>query len=291
MLTSNYLGRGFIQLSVLSGAALTVPGCTIFQKKGYTANIGLQLYSVRKEIEKNFKHTIQEIADIGYVGVETYFLPEHISLKSASKALKETGLNVLGCHCELPVGPDRDMVFEMAEAYNTDRMVYHGWPQNGKYKDMDALKFTVELYNEISLSLKTEGLHFGLHSHWWEFERSASVYPFYYLLENLELDIFFEIDIYWVKTAGLDPAKVVNDFGDRAPLLHIKDGPAVKGDLAYEQVAVGEGTVDFQKIVKAGGQDIKWMIVEFDEYEHNIFEGIQKSYNYLVKNKFAKGNV
>jgi len=85
----------------------------------------------------------------------------------------------------------------------------------------------VEVYNEISVSLKAEGLRFGLHNHWWEFEQTAS----------------------------------------------------------------GEGTIDFPGIVKAGGKNIEGMIVEFDEYDHDIFEGVQKSYNYLTKNGLAKGKI
>jgi hypothetical protein len=47
--------------------------------------------------------------------------------------------------------------------------------------------------------------------------------------------------------------------------------------------------MDFPSIVKAGGSKIKWMIVEFDEYAGNIFDGVQKSYAYLTKNGLAKG--
>ncbi len=291
MLKSEFSRRDFIRVLAIGGAALSLPGCGAFQKEKYTAEIGIQLYTIRKAIEKDFESTIQKIADMGFMGVETYFLPEPITLQRAGKLLKAVGLEVLGCHCELPVGDDRDAVLEMAEAYDCDRMIYHGWPQDDKYKNLDALKHTVEVYNEISESLKAEGLRFGLHNHWWEFEQTASIYPFYYLLENIDPDIFFEIDTYWVKTGGQDPVKVVSDFGKRAPLLHIKDGPAQKGDLAYQQVPIGEGTIDFPGIVKAGGKNIEWMIVEFDEYEYDIFEGVQKSYNYLTKNGLAKGKI
>jgi sugar phosphate isomerase/epimerase len=291
MLRSDYSRRDFIRMMTLGGAVLTIPGCRIFQNEQYVAKIGIQLYTVRKAIEQDFNTTIRKIADMGYVGVETYFLPEHIPLEVAGKSLKEAGLEILGCHCNLPVGNDRTMTLKMAETYQSNRMIYHGWPQDKKYKNLDAMKSTVELYNEISVSLKTDGLSFGLHNHWWEFEKTDSYYPFYYLLENLNPDIFFEIDVYWAKTGGQDPVKVVSDFGRRAPLLHIKDGPAQKGEIAYQQVPVGAGTVDFRGIVKAGGTNTEWMIVEFDEYEQDIFEGVQKSYSYLTKNRLAKGRI
>ena len=291
MMESDYSRRDFIRLLTLSSAVITIPGCGVFERERYAANIGIQLYTVRTAIEKNFDATIGKIADMGYVGVETYFLPEHIPLEAAARSLKEVGLEILGCHCNLPVGDDKTMTLKMAEAYESDRMIYHGWPQDDKYKNLDAIKSTVELYNQISVSLKAEGLRFGLHNHWWEFEKADSYYPFYYLLENLDPEIFFEIDVYWAKTGGQDPVKVVSDFGRRAPLLHIKDGPAKKGEIGYQQVPAGEGVIDIPNIVKAGDKNIEWMIVEFDEYDQDIFAGVQKSYSYLTKNRLAKGKI
>ena len=71
----------------------------------------------------------------------------------------------------------------------------------------------------------------------------------------------------------------------------LKTVPPIKGEKAYQQVPVGTGAMDFISIVKAGGKNTKWMIVEFDEYAGNIFEGMQSSYNYLIKNHLAKGKV
>jgi sugar phosphate isomerase/epimerase len=143
----------------------------------------------------------------------------------------------------------------------------------------------------VAAFLKTKGLRFGLHNHWWEFERTDGMYPFYYLLEHLDKEIFFEIDTYWAKTGGLDAARVVRDFGKRAPLMHIKDGPAVKGEQSYAQVPAGEGSMDFRAIAKAGGKNTQWMIIEFDEFAKDIFDGIKKSYTFLVQNGLAAGKI
>ncbi len=69
--------------------------------------------------------------------------------------------------------------------------------------------------------------------------------------EFLDPAIVFEVDTYWVKTAGQDPAAVVRDLGARAPLLHLKDGPAV--NTTDPMVAVGSGSLDFPAIVRASG--------------------------------------
>ena len=56
-------------------------------------------------------------------------------------------------------------------------------------------------------------------------------------------------------------------------------------------VPAGKGSMDFPAIVKAGAKNIKWMVVEFDDYDQDIFDGLQQSYNYLTSNKLASGNV
>lgn len=282
--------RGFIKTIGLGTAVMVLPKFSLFASGLEPPKLGIQLYTVRYEIEKDFENAVNKIAEIGYKGIESYPLPENFTLGHAAKLFKENGLEVFSIHSELPVGTNLDNALRTAEAYNSKMVVYHGWPEDDKYKDEEKLKATVDLYNNIGNKLQSYGLQFGLHNHWWELENHNGTVPFYYLLENLNKDIFFEIDTYWAKTGGMDPAKVINDFGDRAKLLHIKDGPAVKGDLMYKQLPVGQGNVDFQSVHNACKNHTDWMIVEFDEYEGNIFEGIAESYNYLTSNNFAKGN-
>lgn len=282
--------RGFIKTIGLGTAVMALPKFSLFASGLQPPKLGIQLYTVRYEIEKDFENAVQKIAEIGFKGIESYPLPENLTLEHAAKVFKDNCLEVFSIHSELPVGTDLDNTLRTAEAYNSKLVVYHGWPEDDKYKGKDKLKATVDLYNNIGDKLKSYGLQFGLHNHWWEFEDYNGIVPFNYLLENLNKDIFFEIDTYWVKTGGMDPAKVINDFGDRAKLLHIKDGPAVKGDSMYKQLPVGKGNVDFQSVYNACKNHTGWMIVEFDEYEGNIFEGIEESYNYLTSNNFAKGN-
>jgi sugar phosphate isomerase/epimerase len=285
--------RDFIKTIGAGALALSIPRIKLFAEDKYEAKIGLQLYSIRRVIEKEFKSSIERVAGMGYYGIETYALPKNITLKDAAKVFRENKLEIFSMHTELPIGDDRDLALRMADAYHCDRLVYHSWPPGDKYKNKAALDQTVEMYNEIASFFRQRGIRFGLHNHWFEFEKNPDgIYPFYYFLKSLDKKIFFEIDTYWAKVAGMDPAKIVKDFGKRVELLHIKDGPAVKGDRGYqEQVPAGQGVLDFPAIAKAGGENIKWMIVEFDEYKGDIFEGINQSYKFLTKNGLAKGKV
>lgn len=287
----DYSRRNLLKALGAGTVALTIPRFNLFAGPRHKARIGLQLYSIRKQIEKDFEGTMRKVADIGFEGIETYALPGNITLENAAKVFKETGLTIIGMHTELPAGDKRDGVLKMADAYKCDLAIYPGWPQGDKYKDVAATKHMVDMYDEASAFLKSKGLRFGLHNHWWEFEKADGIYPFYYLLDHASKDIVFEIDTYWAKTGGQNPAAVLKRFGKRAPLLHIKDGPAIKGEKAFAQVPVGDGAMDFPAIVKAGGENIQWMIVEFDEYDRDIFDGIQKSYSFLTKHGLAEGKV
>jgi sugar phosphate isomerase/epimerase len=107
------------------------------------------------------------------------------------------------------------------------------------------------------------------------------------MLDCLDPAIFFEVDTYWVQTAGLDPATVLEELGRRAVLLHIKDGPAVKGE---PQVAVGEGLLDFPGIVQAADSTAEWLIVELDDCATPMLGAVERSYRYLVGEGLAHGS-
>lgn len=284
--------RSFLKYVGLTAAAGILPkNVTAFAPNTRaTAKIGLQLYTVRKEIGKEFDTTMRKVADMGYYGIETYALPENVTLAHASAVFRDLGLEVFSMHVDLPVGDQRDIALKQADAYKCDRLVFAGWPEGEKYHDLETLAKTTEEYDAIVAFMKSRGLRFGLHNHWWEFEKHPyGVEPFLYLLKNASPALFFEIDTYWAKVAGADPAAIIRDFGKRAPLLHIKDGPAVKGENGYAQLPAGQGVMDFAAIASAGKGTVEWMIVEFDDYAGNIFDGIKESYTYLTSHGYAAG--
>jgi sugar phosphate isomerase/epimerase len=89
-----------------------------------------------------------------------------------------------------------------------------------------------------------------------------------------------------VKAAGVDPVGVVKRFGKRAPLLHIKDGPAVQ---EQPMVALGEGAMDIPAIVAAGQGFTEWIIVELDRCQDMARLSAERSCQYLVNNGLARG--
>ena len=260
-----------------------------------SAKSALQLYTVRNEMKKDVPGTLSKVAGVGFEAVETAFWPEGVSIKQAGKYLQDAGLKVSSAHIELPLGDKKAVMLETAEAFNCKKMIWHGWPEDKRYSSLDGTKELIGIYNEASHFAKSNGLQFGLHNHWWEYRNKVGGrYVYEWLWESVDPDIFFEIDTYWVKVAGQDPANIVGRIGKRAPLLHIKDGPA-KWDNSLPQdnpepmVAVGKGTQNFPAIVKAANGNTEWMVVEMDVVATDVFAAIQDSYEYLIVNKLAKG--
>jgi len=291
--------RKFLQDTSLLALGTSLIPSHFFSEHGQDgsepAKIALQLYTVRDQIKDNIADTLHKIAAIGFQSVETAFWPDKISVKQAGKYLKDAGLSVSSAHVELPVGDKKNAMLEIAETFNCKKMIWHGWPEDKRYSSLDGTKELVNIYNEANHFAKSNGLQFGLHNHWWEYRNKVDgKFVYEVLRESVEPDIFFEIDTYWVKVAGHDPAEIVAKFGKRAPLLHIKDGPArwtdsLPSDRPEAMTAVGQGTQNFPAIVKAANGNTEWMVVEMDVVATDVFVAIRDSYDYLTKNKLAKG--
>ncbi|MBR9998266.1 MAG: sugar phosphate isomerase/epimerase [Cyclobacteriaceae bacterium] len=287
--------RSFVKTGLAGIAAIPLYhmfGCT--QGTAKLPHIGLQMYTVRDEIEKDIKKTLAKVADMGLAGVESAFLPEGISIEEAGKLFKEYGLHVFAAHVELPVSQaSKDEMLRIADAYQCKRMIWHGWPEDKRYKTESGTLELVEIYNEANRFARSNGLSFGVHNHWWEYEKQASgQYPFEILLRELDNEIFFEIDTYWVTVAGHEAAEIIRKFGERAPLIHIKDGPATYSDSLDADdpdpmVPLGKGSVNIPAIAAAARNSADWMIVELDVVRTDVFEAIKDSYDYMISNQYA----
>jgi sugar phosphate isomerase/epimerase len=240
--------------------------------------IGLQLYTLRDQLAENFTDTIRRVADIGFEGVETAFFGENITAKEAKQSFDALGLTVLSAHCSLPFGETEKEALTLLTDLQCRRAVWHGWPQDARYATQAGIAELAELYNNAASVAQREGLLLGLHNHWWEFEAVEGKAPFETLLPLLDPEIFFELDTYWLQTAGQNPAAIVSKMGARAPLLHIKDGPATQND---PMVAVGSGTLNVPAILEASAPHAEWLIVEMDACAGDIWEALEESYRYL----------
>jgi sugar phosphate isomerase/epimerase len=248
------------------------------------APIGLQLYSVRKVIEKEgYANVVKKVAAAGYAGVEPAGFPTS-NVQDAAKLFKDLGLAVPSAHVGIPIGEKKNETFDVMKTLGSKRAISGFGPK--EFATLDLTKAACDKFNEAAANCKAAGLQFGIHNHWWEYQPVEGQMVYKVMLEKLSPDIFFEIDTYWVKTGGCDPVAVVKEMGKRAPLLHIKDGPAKQG---VPQTAVGDGVLDFPAIVKAAGNNLEWLVVELDDCATDMIEAVQKSVTYLKSKGLGRG--
>ena len=240
------------------------------------APVALQLYSIRNEMDGDFEGGVRKIAGMGYAGVEPAGFAG-TTPENAGKLFRDLGLAVPSAHMPLPIGDKKQETLDAMNAIGSKRMVSGRGPDD--FKTMDLIKKSCDLFNEASSVAVENGMTFGIHNHWWEFLPIDDRHVYEVMLDHLAPEVFFEVDTYWVKTGGCDPAAVIRQLGARAPLLHIKDGPCKQG---VPMTAVGDGIMDFPSIIEAGGAITEWMIVELDDCATDMMEAVKKSCSYLT---------
>jgi len=281
--------REFIQTA---GVGLLATAISDFLKLPATTRkhrVAVQLYTIREAISKDFNGSLKRLADLGFKNVETAFWPAKISDQTAATALKELGLNVTSCHVEKPTKDNIESLVKTAKAYGCENLIWHGWPEDKRYSSLEGTKELAKIYVESSKLAKDHGLRFGLHNHWWEYRNHVGGKLVYEVLnDELNEDIFFETDCYWVKVAGQDPATILKKLKNRIRFIHIKDGPAVFNEKLIKDepdpmTPVGQGSLNIPSIVNACSEKVEWMVIELDRSAIDPYDALKQSRDYLAK--------
>lgn len=281
--------REFIQLAGMGLMATAIPDFLKLPTAKH--RLAVQLYTIRDAISKDYRASLKHLADLGFKNVETAFWPENVSVATAADTLKEFGFNVTSCHVDMPTKDNITKLVSTAKAYGCDKLIWHGWPEDKRYSSLAGTKELVKLYNESYKLAKDHGLHFGLHNHWWEYRNHVGGKLVYEVLnEELNENIFFETDVYWVKVAGQDPATILKKLKNRIRLIHIKDGPAIFSEKLISDnpdpmTPVGKGSLDIPSIVGACSDKVEWMVIELDKSAIDVYDALKQSRDYLSKFK------
>jgi sugar phosphate isomerase/epimerase len=245
--------------------------------------LALQLYTVREALAQDFDGVVRQVAAIGYAGVEPYSFPG-TTPEAAGRLFRDLGLVVPSCHSPMPVGDKQQEVLATMAAIGCSRIV-SGLGRE-QFATVELIRQSCDRFNEAYRVAADHGLAFAIHNHWWEFQAVDGRPVYEYMLEWLHPAVGFELDIYWIQTAGADAATLVKQFGRRAPLLHVKDGPAVQD---APMTAVGQGTLDIPGIIAAGQGATEWLIVELDHCATDMMAAVEASYHYLVNEGLGHG--
>ena len=246
--------------------------------------ISVQLYSLREEAKKGLAPILERLGRIGYAGVETAGLGD-LTPEAFKKCLTAAGLVVSSAHVALPKPDQANEVLDGQAAIGNATLVVPMLPPD-KFADADGVKSCADRLNAFNEKVRARGMSLGYHNHWWEFQNKIGGESAHAMLFRLlDPSVFAEVDTYWAKVGGADPAKAVANLGERARLLHIKDGPAKNHE--QPMTAVGDGAVDVGAIAKAS--KATWHIVELDQCATDMFTAIEKSHRYLTSHGYATG--
>lgn len=210
---------------------------------GLGDRIGVQLYSVRDRMEKDFTGTLEGVAKIGFKEVEFAGYYNH-SAQDVRALLDRLGLRSPSSH----IGLDQ-LQKDLAAQVQTARTIGHDYitvpalipPLIGKVAP-DYWPKTAAEFNRIARTLKDEGIGFAYHNHSFEFEKLPDGRTGYDVLlaETDPALVKFELDLLWAALAGQDPVAMFQRSPGRFVMWHVKD---VKGvDEARRVIASGEGS-------------------------------------------------
>ena len=181
--------------------------------------VGIQLYSVRDGMEKDFEGTLKKISELGYKTVEfAGFYGK--TANEVNEILAKYNLTLSGTHSSFDdLVNNYDETVAYHKAIGNKYYIIPGYDLWSQQK-LDAF---VEKVNPIIEKLKQDGITLGFHNHYKEFEVMENGAVAYEQL-IYRTNICFEVDTYWAYTAGLDPVKLMERLGDRLIFAHIKDG-------------------------------------------------------------------
>ncbi|MBQ6351650.1 MAG: sugar phosphate isomerase/epimerase [Lentisphaeria bacterium] len=237
--------------------------------------IAIQIYSVRDELEKNFTETLKRVADIGYDGVEFVSrfgdnTPDQVADLMKSLGLKSVSLHTSRVNAGDPAFSD----YDYAKALGLKTMIC-----SGMKKDFLANFDTVsQQIRAVRDAAKTHGLGYAYHNHNWEFVKLEDGSWAYDKLVGDDVDV--ELDVYWLTQGGVDPVEYIKHYGQRLPLLHLKDRNPVTNTFTE----LGTGDVPLAKCVEAlEGSKCEWLIYEQDICNYPSLESAKISYDNLKR--------
>jgi sugar phosphate isomerase/epimerase len=239
--------------------------------------IALQTYTVREEMARDFKGTLQKIAEMGYPAVQLSSTGG-MSVQEAKQFLDSLGLKVFGGHFGIDqLEKDLDSVLELARGLGMEYIVVPWMPEELR-KDAAGWKSVAQRMNAIGEKVVAAGFTFCYHNHSFEFQRFDGKYGLDIFYENTDPKLVqAELDTYWIQHGGEDPANYIRKYAGRVPLLHLKD-MAEDGSFAE----VGYGILDWDAIFKAAEESgVKWMAVEQDVCKRPPLESAKLSLEFL----------
>jgi len=260
--------------------------------------IGIQLYTVRDALKRDYDGTLAKLAAMGYREVESgrdHDKPP----KQMREALMRYGLTSPSYHVDWnSLGADWPKVIDDNKIVGRTYLV-NPWIDEEVRNKPDGWKHAAETLNRAGETAQKAGIQFAYHNHWMEFvPLDDGKLPYDVLLENCDPNLVkMQMDLGWITVGGQDPVKYFERYPGRFPMVHVKDVHEVPdaasvrgGRFAGENMTiladVGSGIIDWKRIFAHSEQaGIKHYFVEHDNPKDSM-ETARVSYRYLEQLRF-----
>ena len=253
--------------------------------------VGLQLYSLRDQFKKDVASTLDQVRAFGITNVElagTYGVaPEKFREQLDVRQIKAISGHFSYEQC-------RDDIEGVAREAKLLGLEYAGcaWIPHQDPFDEKTCREAAAVFNRAGAALAKQGIKFFYHTHGYEFlpYRDGTLFDLL-MAETKPEYVRIEMDVYWIVNPGQDPVKLLEKYGKRFELMHVKDmkrgtpGGFTGHSDVTNNVALGEGIIDWPSVFRAAKKaGVKWYFIE-DESPSSVAQ-IPQSLRYLDKLKF-----
>ncbi len=242
--------------------------------------IALQIFSCRDEAARDLAGVIDQVAEMGYAGVEFAGFYGHTAGEVA-KMLEPTGMQVCGSHVKYHefISEELGRAIEYHKQINCDRMIIPHIPKEKRDRRESCLE-TAAWLTEMTARLREQGMKTGFHCHADDFEPLDGGQTAWDLFRDHTPDDFImQFDVGNAMNGGADPVEAIRAIPGRGETLHLKT--FAKG-TTNETVISEDDEVPWPQVFEAAEQvaGVQWYIVE--QGKHPTYSGLEAAQHCLA---------
>ena len=261
--------RRFLQTAATAAAAAMLPASRALANP-FGLPLGLQLYSVRDQLQKDYPGTLKEVGRLGYKEVEAagFYNQSVVEVRGAMEA---AGVRCVSAHySSAQLSKGLEAILEFHQKLGTAQFIICSFPgfRPGSaatrlpFKKQvtaftsDDWKWNAEQFNTWGKRVRDVGFQFGYHNHTMEFKQQGGMVPYELLLKETDPRlVVMELDCGWVTVGGGSPEYYLRTYADRIKMLHVKDFATDPGHSSIDNpppaAELGRGTANYPEIFAA----------------------------------------